>query len=101
MGPPGWLTQYGFSWGPAVVTRMSSLARRKGKPETICIGIDTGFVLPPDGAQDAHLEKGTRKHSLHVYVSPTGRSVRCFLDGQEMLTSNMALHKHGVEWKQR
>jgi hypothetical protein len=84
---------YGFGWGPALVTRMSSFTRKDhGKERTsICIGIDTGFVVPESysyrgGRENTHIAPGTHKHSLHVYISQTGQSVRCYLDGQEMFT---------------
>jgi hypothetical protein len=94
----GWLTKYGFTFGPAVVTRHASIERRPGKGHYVIIGIDTGPVNAPsvvpdtDGPEgfaepDAHIEPACVKHTLHVYISPTGRSVRCYLDGEELLTS--------------
>lgn len=53
-------TQYGFTWGPAEVTRMATFR------ETRVLGIRTG------------------RHKVAVYVSPTGRSVRVFKDGKEL-----------------
>lgn len=52
---------YGFVWGPMNVTRV---AEHKG---TVVVDIttDTG-------------------KSINVYVSPMGRSVRVFMDGDEM-----------------
>lgn len=92
----GWFTRYGFTFGPAVVTRIASLERRPGKGHTVCIGIETGPVNAPGygqwdedgiGHPDAQIEPGAVKHTLHVYISPTGRSVRCYLDGEELLTN--------------
>jgi hypothetical protein len=62
--PEYMLTQgeYGFAWGPLSVTRVTTL---RG---TAVIDIDT--------------DAGKR---LTVYVSPTGRSVRVFSQGQEWL----------------
>jgi hypothetical protein len=84
-----WPTRYGFAWGPAVVTRLASFERRrkgKGSGRYICIEVETGQVLAPYGDENAGMEPGARKHRLEVYVSPTGSSVRCYLDGEEMLT---------------
>ena len=59
-------TKYGFRWGPVRVERFASFPR-DGDKISRCIGItsDTGQVL-------------------HVYVSPTGRSVRVFRGGREL-----------------
>lgn len=55
---------YGFGWGPMRVVRYASFQR----PTGLCrvLGIEVG------------------KKRLHVYVSPTGRSVRVYLDGKEL-----------------
>ena len=55
------LTQYGFTWGGAVVTRLAEF------DGTVVIGVST--------------EAG---ESVAVYVSPAGRSVRVFQDGKEL-----------------
>jgi hypothetical protein len=79
---------FGFAWGPALVTRMSSFTRKDhGKDRTsLCLGVETGVIRELPFGGDPAVEARTRKHSLHVYISQEGRSVRCFLDGQEMLT---------------
>ena len=54
------LTNYGFTWGPATIQRMSEI----------------------DGATCTQIR--TDAHKLNVYVSPKGRSIRAWLDGQEL-----------------
>ena len=54
------LTDCGFMWGPTTVTR------RMQFDETTCT------------------EFRTDAHTLNVYVSPKGRSIRVWLDGQEL-----------------
>ena len=56
----GAVTQYGFTWGAATVTRMAEF---EGQTCT---------------------EFRTDTHKLNVYVSPKGRSVRVWLDGREL-----------------
>lgn len=54
------LTQFGFTWGGATVTR--------------CADFDGTVVIEVAGSGK----------KVTVYVSPTGRSVRVFKDGQEL-----------------
>lgn len=56
------VTEYGFVWGPVEVARLMSLA---------------------DGRRA--LEVKTPYRRIEVYVSPTGRSVRVFCQGREMV----------------
>ena len=63
-------SRYGFSWGPIDVERMASFPRDGG--ECRVIGVYTGA-----GDQ--------RKRRLEIYVSPTGRSVRVWRDGVELI----------------
>lgn len=62
-------TQYGFRWGVTDVVRYAEL------PDgSICIGVETNG-----------------KRRLVVYVSPTGRSVRVFAEGEGELTAKAVL----------
>lgn len=62
----GSLTQYGFTWGPIEVERMTAFEFRAGR------GVSRSLkVATPYGA-------------VNVYVSPTGRSIRVFRDGKEL-----------------
>ena len=58
--------RYGFRWGPIKVIRYAAFQRPKGE---LCrvIGIES------DAAP-----------TLHIYVSPTGRSVRVYRNGKEL-----------------
>lgn len=58
--------EYGFRWGPVVVQRYAEFQRPKGE---LCrvLGIES------DAAP-----------TLHIYVSPTGRSVRVYRNGKEL-----------------
>lgn len=60
------VTQYGFKWGGAQVTRIA-----EGPKGTTVIGI--GAAGDPDW-----------KHAIEVYVSRTGKSVRVFRKGVEL-----------------
>lgn len=55
------VTQYGFTWGPVVVTRMTTL---------------------PGDRRVLRVKVGDR--NLDIYVSRTGRSVRVFDSGREL-----------------
>ena len=57
----GYETDYGFLWGPMEVTRLSSI---EGRGQVL--GIKVGG------------------HSLQLYASPKGRSVRLFDGSQEI-----------------
>lgn len=57
-------TQYGFMWGPMIVTRLIHHAR--GKREVSILGIET------------------RHHKVEVSASRTGRSLRVWIDGVEV-----------------
>lgn len=59
-------TKYGFAWGPMVVSRLTEVEWRKGRGPQRVLGVKTN----------------TRR--LEVYVSPTGRVVRAYLDGREL-----------------
>lgn len=62
MSATGRDTPYGFEWGAAEVTRIAS------HHGAVAIGV-----------------KGARsKRRVEVYISPTGRSVRVFVDGVEL-----------------
>ena len=61
MGIGGFLTEYGFTWGPIEVTRLASVPKWG-----VCLAVET------------------EKHKLNIYVSPKGRSVRVYLDGREL-----------------
>jgi hypothetical protein len=55
---------YGFVWGPATVTRLSTIP--SGKGELYVLGVDS------------------EHHAVQVSVSRTGRSVRVWRDGKEL-----------------
>lgn len=57
--------RYGFRWGPIVVARWASFDRGNGHTRVLGITSDRG-------------------PKVHVYVSPTGRSVRVYRDGKEL-----------------
>lgn len=57
--------RFGFRWGPLVVQRAASMVRATGECRVL-------RLIPDHGPR------------LDVYVSPTGRSVRVFRDGQEL-----------------
>ncbi len=62
---PAGTTPFGFAWGPARVERIATFDRgRRGVYRVV--GVRTGY------------------RSLDIYVSPTGRSVRVFLDHTEL-----------------
>ena len=63
-------TQHGFEYGAATVERIMSYERGKGKGRWVVIGIKP---------------TGDEKHSVEVYVSPKGRSVRIFCNGKELV----------------
>jgi hypothetical protein len=65
-------TQYGFLWGPIEVERMATFAVGKDPSRrNRVIGLYT-YV------------NGERKLRLEICVSPTGRSVRVWRDGEEL-----------------
>jgi len=67
MSVPSFETDYGFIWGAAEVQRMATLGEGR-----VVIGVSTGT--------------GTkRKRRLEIYVSSTGRSVRVWRDGRELV----------------
>lgn len=55
------LTDYGFTFGPAEVSRMVYVPRR-------------GRVL----------EVKTPRHTLHIYITPKGHKVRVYENGEEL-----------------
>lgn len=61
------LTQYGFTWGPMEVTRITSFSRGKNRGTSRILELNT--------------DAGRK---LQIYVSPTGRSVRVWRDGEEL-----------------
>lgn len=85
--PRGWLRSdgYGFTWGTALVAvavrRVASFRRDRRDPGDALV-LAASIEAPADGPAGWHSPK--RLHALEVYVSPTGRSVRVFLDGEEL-----------------
>lgn len=63
-------TQFGFKWGPVEVRRLASFPRTGGG-KCIVMGLYVG-------------EGDKREQKLEIYVSPSGRSVRCWRDGREL-----------------
>lgn len=57
-------TEYGLQWGPVTVQRAATFERSNGTYRV--------------------LEISTSARRVSVYISPTGRSVRVFRDGQEL-----------------
>jgi hypothetical protein len=63
------LSEFGFTWGPAEVERTATFERRRGKTWRV-------------------LRVYVRDHpsqELEIYISPTGRSVRVFRRGKELV----------------
>jgi hypothetical protein len=88
LNPVRW-TPYGFGWGPALVTRMWSWSRldRGKRRESFCFSVTTGEITTSsDGGADIR----SPRHTLHVYVSTTGRSVQVYLDGEKMVRESIA-----------
>ena len=56
---------FGFRWGPITVQRYAQLNDRNGPIRVLGIESD-------------------KASTLHIYVSPTGRSVRVFRNGKEL-----------------
>lgn len=57
-------------------------------PKGSCVKVDAGFrgherVVPPAGEEYA-FHRSTWARRVEVYVSPAGRSVRVFVDGEEV-----------------
>ena len=61
----GRVTDYGFNFGPMLVERLARFAPRKGREVTV-------------------LKVQTDHHTLNIYASRTGRSVRVYKDGKEL-----------------
>ncbi len=59
-------TDYGFQFGPALVTALTSIEWEKGRGEAVVIGVQTDTV------------------NLEIYVSPKGRNVRVFQNHKEL-----------------
>jgi hypothetical protein len=64
--------QYGFRWGLIKVERTGAIERRKGagKHRTLTVIIGKPGEVP--------------YHEVDIHVSPTGRSVRIYLDHREL-----------------
>lgn len=61
------IDEYGFTWGPIKVTRVTQVERRRGAGNTRVLQVLTATGV-----------------TLNIYVSPTGRSVRVFRGGKEL-----------------
>lgn len=59
--------KYGFEWGPVTVTRLASFSPKAGRGRYYMVEV-----------RSVH-------HTLTIHVSPTGRSVRVFKGGKELL----------------
>lgn len=57
-------TTFGFTWGPVEVSRAAAIERNNGTYRVLHVA--------------------TPAHTVAIYVSPTGRSVRVFRDHKEM-----------------
>ena len=71
-------TRYGFRWGPFTVERCASIERHKGEGLFRILKCYVGGDREPGGPGEK------RREVLEIYVSPTGRSVRVFRDGEEL-----------------
>ncbi len=60
--------RYGFTWGNVKVTRMAEITRPTGTCRVLSVSSD--------------------KVRLEIYVSPTGRSVRVYRNGTELVAES-------------
>lgn len=67
------LTDFGFRWGPLDVTRIAHAKR--GSREVYVLGVKTDY------------------RDVQISVSRTGRSVRVWIDGQELAPVVLATEK--------